>query len=258
MNPTMPDSEAALDTIQPDWPVGAAVRAFVTTRRGGGSVGVYGASAGGGLNLGDHVGDDAQTVARNRARLAVAPVWLSQVHGTAVVRADAVPAGTVPVADAAYTAQPGVACAVLTADCLPILVADRAGRVVGAAHAGWRGLVAGVAERLIAAMRAAVPQSDLVAWLGPCIGPRAFEVGPEVREAFMARHDSAAAAFRAGRGDRWLADLPALARLHLADTGVDAVSGGHWCTVEDPARFYSYRRDGVTGRFASVIWLDQR
>lgn len=252
--------------LQPDWPIASQVRAFVTTRAGGTSLGVYGAASAadgtdanagaGGLNLGDHVGDDPLAVAHNRARLPVAPVWLSQVHGTAVVRAESVARGCVPVADAAYTCKPGVACAVLTADCLPILVADRAARVVGAAHAGWRGLHAGVAEQLVAAMRNAVSGADLVAWLGPCIGPRAFEVGPEVRDAFMTRWPQAGAAFAAGAGDRWFADLPGLARMALAELGIDAVSGGHWCTVEDRTRFYSYRRDGVTGRFASIIWID--
>lgn len=257
MTTTMP---GVLDPawLQPDWPVGPAVRAFVSTRVGGVSCGVYGAGDDhdGGLNLGDHVGDDPQAVACNRARLPVAPVWLSQVHGTAVVRADTVAHASIPVADAAYTTMPGVACAVLTADCLPILVADRGGRVVGAAHAGWRGLHAGVADQLVAAMRTAVAGADLVAWLGPCIGPRAFEVGSEVRDAFMMRWGRAGEAFVAGAGDRWLADLPALARIALAELGIDQVSGGRWCTVEDPARFYSYRRDRVTGRFASVIWID--
>ena len=250
------------DWLRPDWPVAPRVQAFVTTRAGGTSGGVYGAdvsgaeASAGGLNLGDHVGDDPLAVARNRLRLPVAPAWLSQVHGIAVVRAETIAAGCVPVADAAYTTQAGVACAVLTADCLPILVADRAGRVVGAAHAGWRGLHAGVSAQLVQAMRAAVPDAELVAWLGPCIGPRAFEVGPEVRDAFMTRWPQAGAAFTAGIGDRWLADLPRLARMALAELGIDEVGGGQWCTVEDPARFYSYRRDGVTGRFASVIWIN--
>ncbi len=244
--------------LLPQWPVDARVRAFVTTRAGGVSQGVYGGADGrpDGLNLGDHVGDDPDAVARNRERLPIAPKWLSQVHGIAVARAETIAPGAVPVADAAYTTQPGIACAVLTADCLPVLLADRAGRVVGVAHAGWRSLVGGVVEALAEAMRAATPDAALVAWLGPCIGPAAFEVGPEVREAFIAQAAEAAAAFVPGHGDRWLADLPALARLRLARIGVTDVLGGSHCTVTDAQRFYSYRRDGLTGRFASVIWID--
>lgn len=244
--------------LLPQWPVDPCVRAFVTTREGGDSDGVYGDADGrpGGLNLGAHVGDDPDAVARNRARLPIAPRWLDQVHGVAVVRADAIVPGTVPVADAAFTTQPGVACAVLTADCLPVMLADRAGRVVGVAHAGWRSLVGGVVEGLVEAMGADVPDAALVAWLGPCIGPAVFEVGPEVRAAFIAKSSAAASAFVSGHGDRWLADLPALARLRLAHIGVTDVRGGEHCTVTDARRFYSYRRDGRTGRFASVIWID--
>lgn len=244
--------------LRPDWPVGPRVRAFVTTRSGGCSGGPYGLSGGiaGGLNLGSHTGDDPDAVARNRARLPMQPVWLEQVHGTDVVCADAAHEGGPPRADAAYATQPGRACVVLTADCLPVFVADRVGRVVGVAHAGWRGLAAGVIERLVDVMRERVPEADLVAWLGPCIGPSVFEVGPEVRTVFLSRDAGAAGAFAYGAGDRWLADLPALARRRLASRGMAAVGGGGHCTVTDATRFYSYRRDGTTGRFASAIWID--
>lgn len=241
----------APDLIVPDWPAPASVRALQTTRTGGVSRGPWA-----GFNLGDHVGDDPQAVAANRARLRAVlpaePTWLRQVHGTVAV--DAARAGkTVPEADAAFASVPGVVCAVLTADCLPVLFCDRAGTVVAAAHAGWRGLQAGVLENTVAALRR--PPGEILAWLGPAIGPRAFEVGPEVRAVFTGADPGAAAAFVPGHADRWWCDLPLLARRRLAAAGVTAVFGGETCTASDPARFFSYRRDGVTGRMASLVWL---
>lgn len=241
-----------MNLIQPRWPAPARVRAAVTTRRGGCSIGPYAS-----LNLGDHVGDDPQTVAANRARLREAlalpsePRWLRQVHGCAV--ADGAAAGTPAEADAAISRRVGEVCAVLTADCLPVLFCDRAGSRVGIAHAGWRGLAAGV---LGAAVRALDAPGELMAWLGPAIGPEAFEVGAEVREAFVDKNAAHADAFRASRPNHWLADLYALARRELTVLGVEDISGGGFCTFADGERFFSYRRDGRTGRMASLIWLE--
>lgn len=239
------------DWLVPDWPAPVGVRALVTTRGGGVSGGPYAS-----MNLGTHVGDAPEAVQENRARLRALlpnePFWLEQVHGCSVADA-ACGAGTVT-ADASVAAQPGVACAVLTADCLPVLFCDRGAQVVAAAHAGWRGLAAGVLEATVARM--GVPPSEVIAWLGPAIGPQAFEVGGEVREAFVARDAAAAEAFRPGQlAGKWLADLYRLARLRLASAGVGEVFGGGLCTYSDP-RFYSYRRASVTGRFASLVWLD--
>ena len=238
--------------IVPQWPAPAGVRAFSTTRGGGVSHAPYAS-----LNLARHVGDRPGAVADNRARLrnalglAAEPRWLRQVHGTRV--ADAAEGGGPPQADAAVAGGPGVVCAVLTADCLPVLLCDRAGSRVGVAHAGWRGLAAGVLEAVVGALdRAPV---DLMAWLGPAIGPGRFEVGDEVRDGFLGRDAGAYSAFRRGAPGRWYADLYALARRRLAACGVDAVYGGGWCTAGDPERFFSYRRDGVTGRMATLIWL---
>jgi YfiH family protein len=253
--------------IRPDWPDAPAnVGALATTRRGGFSTGPYDDGAGGGgLNLGMHVGDDPDTVRRNRAVVAAAlpgpPAWMSQVHGIAVVDAASVqPGQPVQVADASIATEAGVVCAVMTADCLPVLFADLAGTVVGAAHAGWRGLAAGVLGETVAAMRAA-GAGELTAWLGPAIGPAQFEVGPDVLDAFLAAaHNDGAqvrAAFApfAGRPGKYLADMNALARLLLARDGVTRVWGGNHCTATERALFYSYRRDGVTGRLASMVWL---
>jgi len=241
---------ADLGLLLPDWPAPPGVRAAMTLRAGGASGGPYAS-----LNLGDHVGDEADAVAENRRRLRQAlalpaePLWLEQVHGTDVARFG----GPVcPRADAAVALAPGQVCAVMVADCLPVLLADRAGTCVAAAHAGWRGLAAGVLEATVAALP--VDPSQLVAWLGPAIGPEAFEVGPEVRDAFQAADPATEAAFRPGTGDRWMADVYLLARQRLARAGVTDVHGGGWCTVSDPGRFFSYRRDGVTGRMAAVIW----
>lgn len=235
--------------LVPDWPVPARVRALITTRAGGTSVGPYAS-----LNLADHVGDDPAAVRANRARLRALlpaePVWLEQVHGTDVL---CVETGGARRADAAVSRTPGTVCAVLTADCLPVLLADRAGTVVAAAHAGWRGLCAGVLERTVAAMD--TDPGQLLAWLGPAIGPEAFQVGDEVRAAFLAVDAAAAAAFRPDGPGKWRADLYALARQRLARAGVQARYGGGLCTFSDPGRFFSYRRDGTTGRMASLIWL---
>lgn len=241
-----------LDWIEPDWPAPAQVRALTTTRAGGVSLGSYA-----GLNLGDHVGDDPARVALNRAQLRqglglpTEPQWLRQVHGCAVA-SDPAQAGVCE-ADAALATGPGLVCAVLTADCLPLLFCDRAGTRVAAVHAGWRGLADGVIEAAVGALHTA--PADLLVWLGPAIGPGAFEVGDEVRAAFLARDPAAAVAFRPSPAGRWLADIYALARRRLEALGVRQVWGGGLCTFADPGRFYSYRRDGATGRMASLIWL---
>lgn len=243
----MPD----LDILVPDWPAPPRVRAAFTLRTGGVSGGPFAS-----LNLGDHVGDDPAAVASNRRRLREAlhlpaePLWLNQVHGREVARFDGAPR---PDADAAMALQPGQVCAVLVADCLPVLFADRDGRCVAASHAGWRGLAAGVLERTVEALPAA--PGALVAWLGPAIGPQAFEVGEEVRDAFVAAQPEAAEEFAPQAAGRWLADLWGLARRRLAAAGVGAVYGGRGCTVSEPQRFFSYRRDGVTGRMAALVWL---
>ena len=238
--------------ILPDWPAPANVRAAVTTRPGGVSRAPYD-----GFNLATHVGDDPAAVRENRTRLRAElalpaePVWLKQVHGVAVV--DAAQSGSEPEADGAFAARPGAVCTVLTADCLPVLLCNRDGTKVAALHAGWRGLVGGVIEAGVKAL--GVPGNELLAWLGPAIGPASFEVGPEVRAAFV-RHDTEAAqAFQAAQDGKYLADIYQLARLRLQRLGVAAVHGGGFCTVTDGARFFSYRRDGATGRMASLIWL---
>ncbi|KES20598.1 MULTISPECIES: peptidoglycan editing factor PgeF [Pseudomonas] len=234
----------------PDWPAPANVRACVSTRAGGVSQAPFDS-----FNLGDHVGDEPAAVAENRRRLEQAqgcrPAWLSQVHGIEVVEADP---SRVATADASWSATPGIACAVLTADCLPALFCDRAGTRVAAAHAGWRGLAGGVLEATLD--RLAVPAGEVLVWLGPAIGPQAFEVGPEVREAFLADHAEAEAAFVPSvNAGRYMADIYQLARIRLAARGVTAVYGGGLCTFSDAERFYSYRRNPRTGRQASLVWL---
>ena len=240
--------------FEPDWPAPPNVRAVLTTRLGGVSEGKFSS-----LNFGDHVGDDAKRVAANRALLTACidarPVWLEQVHGTRVVDASVcVAANRVPQADAAFSRQAGVACVVMTADCLPVLFCDDAGTVVAAAHAGWRGLLAGVLEETIVAM--GVPGEKLMAYLGPAIGPRTFEVGDEVCEAFVSRDERAQAAFVPSATGKWLANIYRLARQRLQGTGVRRINGGTFCTYTEAERFFSYRRDGMTGRMASMIWLD--
>jgi len=238
------------DMLVPDWPAPANVRALQTLRSGGCSQSPWNS-----LNLGDHVGDSPANVAANRAalrdHLPAEPLWLVQVHGNATVDAEKWPKSNT--ADASYSRQPGVVCVVMTADCLPVLFCDLAGTVVAAAHAGWRGLVGGVLEATIASM--AVPADQLLAWLGPAIGPQCFEVGDEVRAAFIADDAGAAACFAPKLPGKWLADIYGLARRRLQRAGVAAIYGGNFCTVSDPDRFFSYRRDGVTGRQASLIWL---
>lgn len=237
------------DWLTPDWPAPEWVKACVTTRTGGISGAPFDT-----FNLGEHVEDDAVAVAKNRQRLisqlGCHPAWLRQVHGSVVVHADP---HEVAEADASWTATAGVACVVMTADCLPALFCDRAGSRVAAAHAGWRGLAGGVLEATLDAL--AVAPEDVLVWLGPAIGPQAFEVGGEVREAFLAQHPQAAKAFVASaNAGRFMADIYQLARIRLAARGVTAVYGGDFCSHSDP-RFYSYRRAPRTGRFASLIWL---
>ena len=245
-----------MPVLVPDWPAPPAVRAFSTTRQGGVSGDVWQS-----LNLSTAVGDDAAAVQANRERVRAAtglaqdPQWLHQVHGTRTVHLPW--AGReLPDADSAWTDRPGMACAVLAADCLPVLLCNRAGDRVAAVHAGWRGLAGGVIESTVTALGGA--EEDLLAWLGPAISAPAFEVGPEVRQAFLAADPGAAVCFTAGRGDRWHADLYALARQRLARVGVHEVWGGHWCTAGAPEWFYSWRRDAAGGRMASVIWLAPR
>ncbi|KAB2924714.1 MAG: peptidoglycan editing factor PgeF [Dechloromonas sp.] len=241
------------DVLIPAWPAPTHVRALQTLRTGGGSPAPWDS-----FNLGDHVGDDPARVAANRAALRsllpAEPCWLNQVHGTRVVDAASIVRNPVPHADAAFARQALTVCTVMTADCLPVLFCDRAGTVVAAAHAGWRGLLAGVLEATIEAMQ--VAPGELLAWFGPAIGAQRFEVGDEVRQLFVDHDDLVAEAFSAGTGDKWLADLYRIARHRLATCGVVAVYGGNICTFEDSSRFFSYRRDGVTGRMASLIWLD--
>ena len=238
-----------MNWLTPDWPAPASVRACVTTREGGVSEAPFDS-----LNLGDHVDDRPEAVAENRRRLtehcSIKPAWLQQVHGIAVAHAD--PA-VVATADASWTATPGIACAAMTADCLPALFCDRAGTRVAAAHAGWRGLAAGVLEATLDSLD--VPAEEVLVWLGPAIGPQAFEVGPEVRDVFINQLPAAADAFVQSRNaGKFMADIYLLARLRLAARGVTAVYGGGFCTVTDP-RFFSYRRAPRTGRFASLVWL---
>jgi YfiH family protein len=237
------------DWLTPDWPAPAQVKTCVTTRAGGVSLPPFDS-----FNLGAHVGDEPEAVAQNRhsliETLSCQPAWLQQVHGIAVAAADP---SVVAEADASWTATPGIACTVMTADCLPALFCDRSGTRVAAAHAGWRGLVNGVLEATLDAL--AVPADDVLVWLGPAIGPQAFEVGPEVRDAFMAVQPEADQAFvPSANPGKYLADIYQLARLRLAARGVTAVYGGGLCTVTDP-RFFSYRRSAHTGRFASLVWL---
>ena len=245
----------------------------MTTRGGGVSIGPWGLAGGGagGLNLGAHCGDDSARVDRNRELLRAVlpgePAWLRQVHGTRVADGDAcLPTHGHDIgsredqveADAVVATRPGAVCAVLVADCLPVLLAGADASAVAAAHAGWRGLAAGVLEASVGAMRMRMrSHAPIVAWLGPCIGPAAFEVGAEVRARFCDADAGAAKAFRAGpRSDKWLADLPMLARRRLAHAGVADVQGGRWCTWSDASRFYSFRRDGVTGRLAACVWIE--
>ena len=237
------------DWLTPDWPAPQNVQACGTTRSGGDSLPPFAH-----FNLGQHVGDSRQQVQANRRYLAETlgcqPTWLNQAHGALVVKADATQILT---ADASVSREVELACCIMSADCLPVLFTDLSGSCVAAAHAGWRSLVAGVLENTVASMQIAPQQ--IIAWLGPAIGVNAFEVGAEVRDAFVRQHSKAAEAFVPSQNpDRWMGDIYQLARIRLAACGVQAVYGGGWCTLTDP-RFYSYRRDSVTGRFASLIWL---
>ncbi|MFQ6349357.1 peptidoglycan editing factor PgeF [Pseudomonas sp. R11F] len=239
------------DWLIPDWPAPAQVKACVTTRAGGVSLAPFDS-----FNLGDHVEDSLDAVLENRRRLSetfkIQPAWLRQVHGVSVVEADP---GRVAEADGSWTSTPGIACTSMTADCLPALFCNRAGTRVAAAHAGWRGLAAGVLEAAFESLD--TEPADVLVWLGPAIGPQAFEVGPEVREAFMQQLPMTAQAFVPSRNPgKYMADIYELARLRLAVQGVTAVYGGGFCTVTDP-RFFSYRRSPRTGRFVSLIWLER-
>ena len=245
------------DALKPDWPASYRVRAISTTRAGGVSGRPWNS-----LNLGVHVEDDPDHVRQNRRRLAESTGlkseqigWLNQVHGIDVVELNPDNVGQIAKADASYTRHPGIACAILTADCLPVILADREGTVVGAAHCGWRSLCGGVIENLVSKM--AVAPEALQAWLGPAIGPDSFEVGPEVRDAFLEYDPKAARAFKAkgARAGHFMADIYVLATLRLNHLGVSSVTGGGLCTVQDSDRFFSYRRDGQTGRMATLVWL---
>jgi YfiH family protein len=240
--------------LVPDWPAPARVRAVSTSRRGGVSLSPYDS-----FNLAAHVGDDPAHVAANRQRLAAMvgyatePAWLEQVHGNRVVAAESVRAPTA--ADAAWTRELDRPCVVMTADCLPVLLCDQAGTVVAAVHAGWRGLVGGVIAATVA--RLGVPAGELLVWLGPAIGPDAFEVGDEVRAAFLALDAGNAGCFQSSPTGRWLANLYELARRQLRQSGALAIYGGGYCTFGEPERFFSYRRENRTGRMATLIWLDK-
>jgi len=245
----MPDS-TGIELIRPDWQAPANVLAFTSTRKGGCSDAPWD-----GLNLGTTCGDDPRSIRQNRqllrSLLPSEPHWLAQVHGNRVINREE--SGVLlPKADAITSRRSGQVCAVLSADCLPVLFCNRDGTRIAAAHAGWRGLAAGILEATVSALDC--DPCDLMAWLGPAIGPSAFEVGHDVHDTFMTLNIENSTAFKT-HGDRWLADLYELARLTLAKAGIEQVSGGQYCTFSDSDRFYSYRRDHVTGRMASVIWL---
>ena len=238
------------ELVRPDWPAPANVHAFTTTRHGGSSHGPWNS-----LNLGGNCGDNPLHVKKNRNALSTLlpsePRWLNQVHGTNVVSWDKAD-GPGTEADAIISSQPGQVCAVLTADCLPVLFCNQAGTHIAAAHAGWRGLAAGVLEATVMAMEC--EPADLIAWLGPAIGPQAFEVGTDVYDAFINLNRENATAFKPHH-DRWIADLYQLARYTLTRVGIKQVFGGDYCTFTKTEKFFSYRRDGVTGRMASLVWL---
>ena len=238
------------DWIVPDWPAAGRVRSLVTTRAGGVSSGAFAS-----LNLSASVGDDPDSVVRNRAILCAClpaePAWIKQVHGTAVIDPERATPETE--ADGAVTRCPRRVCVVMTADCLPVFLSDRAGQAVGIAHAGWRGLATGVIENAVRAMGS--PSGSLIAYIGPGIGARRYEVGDEVRRAFVDRDPGAASSFAPGRDGKHFADLYALARARLAAAGVTDTYGGGFCTASDE-RFFSFRRDRTTGRMASLIWLE--
>lgn len=237
--------------LQPDWPAPANIKAATTLRTGGFSTGQYHS-----LNLAMHVGDDVGKVQQNRdliknsLNLPAEPVWLEQIHGNKVVNAGT--AGINVQADASYSDQQGVVCAVMTADCLPLLLCDRGGSCIAAVHAGWRGLLAGVIANTVKAMK----KDDLMVWLGPAIGPACFQVGGEVKDAFVNQNLEYEAAFTEQSREKWLADIYQLAKIHLAALGVTRIYGGDFCTYSEQERFYSYRRDKQTGRMTTLIWRD--
>lgn len=240
------------DWITPDWPALPRVRAVATTRSGGVSAGVYAS-----LNLGDHVGDVSEAVSENRRRLREAlclpqePRWLKQVHGARVAQLDGV--AVAEECDSAVTRRAGEVCVIMTADCLPVLLCDQGGTVVAAAHAGWRGLAAGVLEAAVAAMR--VTPGEILAWLGPAIGPESYEVGDEVHTALVEAQTDAEQTFEPRRPGKWMCDLYLLASQRLRHAGITQIYGGGFCTFTESRRFFSYRRDGECGRMATLIWL---
>ena len=250
-----------LSFISPNWPAPANVKALQTTRNGGVSPAPYG-----NFNLGAHVADDALLVAKNRQLLSLylpsEPVWVNQVHGIEVI--DAAKSTCLQNADASFTTQNNVVCVTMTADCLPVLLCDKAGTVVAAVHAGWRGLCDGAIEAAVNKMR--VNPGGILAWLGPAIGPNAFEVGDDVRQQFMAQDSQAALAFKphikTQLNDRWLCDMYLIAQQRLNKLGVTQIYGAgineNYCTYTDEARFFSFRRDNITGRMASMIWLESQ
>jgi YfiH family protein len=237
--------------LKPDWPAPVIVHAAVTLRTGGVSQGNYAS-----LNPAQHVGDDPAAVDQNRRiikemlALPSEPVWLNQIHSN--VGVEAIPGMALTQADASYSTQAGVVCAVMTADCLPLLVCSQDGMEIAAIHAGWRGLLDGVIDNTVAALR----HKELMVWLGPAIGPEQFEVGEEVRAAFVASSSDYASGFKPINQNKWLADIYHLARINLAKQNISDIYGGGFCTVTDQERFYSYRRDRYTGRMAALIWRD--
>ena len=241
--------------IVPDWPAPASVRAASTTRQGGVSTGVYAS-----LNLGAHVGDAEKSVAENRRRLCAEldlhkqPRWLEQTHSAKVVHLTGDEPHQSLTADAAITQASDEVCVIMTADCLPVLFCERTGQTVAAAHAGWRGMAAGVLEATVAAMH--VPAEDILAWLGPAIGPEIYEVGDEVRAALVKEQPLAEHAFESSSTGKWLCDLYLLASQRLRRAGIRHIYGGGFCTYADRERFFSYRRDGECGRMATLIWID--
>ena len=246
-----------LNFIQPDWPAPVGVKAYVTQRQGGVSLAPYAS-----LNLATYVGDDLDAVVHNRQLLAQSlglpsePFWMSQVHGIEVINADdpvCVEADGLTVADGAWTHDHHRVLAIMTADCLPILLTDQQSSFVMALHAGWRGLADGIIQNAI--RRASLPADRIMAWVGPGIGFSAFEIGSEVRNAFLMSGRAEKYHFKPSRAGHWLADLAGIALWQLEQLGVCWLGGGHWCTFNRPEQFFSYRRDGVTGRMASLIWL---
>lgn len=245
-----------LNFIQPNWPASQNIKAYTTTREGGFSQGAFAS-----FNLAAHVGDDLQAVAKNRVllreqlKLPGEPVWLDQVHGIEVIAAEQVDLEQLPVtADASFTTQAKVVCVTQTADCLPLLLCDRAGTCVAAVHAGWKGLALGVIEATI--KKLPVKSSELLAWMGPAIGPTAFKVGKDVFDEFVLRDSKAEQAFKVIGDNHWLGNMYKLAKQRLANCGVVAVYGGDFCTYTDAKQFYSYRRDQQTGRMSTLIWMD--